>query len=335
MDLTTKYLGLELAHPIIAGASPLVDDLGLVQRLGEAGVAAIVMHSLFEEQLRGEALAREVFHETHAHSHAEAQSYFPTSDEFRLGPDEYLEQIGRLKRVVDVPVIASLNGTTEGSWLRYAPSMEQAGAGAIELNLYDVVVDPQLTCQRVEQRAVELVRLVRDHVSIPLAVKLSPFYTALPSFATALAEAGADGLVLFNRFYQADIDVENLDVVRSLRLSDRSELLLRLRWLAILSGRVDIDLSLSGGAHEALDVVKGVMAGAHTVQMVSALLRHGPGRVASVLAGLSEWMEAHEYESVSQMRGSMNLSRCPDPRAFERANYVGILQAWRFDQADA
>lgn len=329
MDLTTKYCGLTLPHPLVAGASPLVDDMQLVERLARAGAAAIVMHSLFEEQIRGEALARERFHDVHSDSHAEAGTYLPAPSEFRLGPDEYLEQLRRIKSRVDVPVIASLNGTTTGTWLAHAGWMEAAGADALELNLYDLVTELELSSEAVEERARGVVRAVRASVKIPIAVKLSPFYTALPRFAASLVEAGADGLVLFNRFYQADIDPEALEVVRTLRLSDRSELLLRLRWLAILSGRIPTTLAVSGGVHDGLDALKAIMAGADCVQLVSALLRHGPEHLATVLAELRLWLEEHEYESMAQLRGSMNLTRCPDPRAFERANYVQVLQSWR------
>jgi len=331
MDLHTRYLGLELPHPLIVGASPLVDDLVLVQRCVDSGAAAIVMHSLFEEQVQGEALARDAFHDAHAHSHAEAATYLPRAAEFRLGPDEYLEQIRRIRRRVPVPVIASLNGTTRGSWLEYATGMEQAGAAAIELNLYELVTDCDTTGTSVEARALEVVDAVRGSVKLPIAVKLSPFYTSLPNFAAALVGAGANGLVLFNRFYQADIDVERLEVERSLHLSERSELLLRLRWLAILSGRVQASYAISGGVHEATDAVKAVMAGANAVQLVSALLRHGPERLGAILRDLREWLEQHEYESLEQLHGSINLRRCPDPRAFERANYVHVLQSWRFE----
>ncbi len=331
MDLSTNYLGLRLSHPLVAGASPLVDDLALVQRLLDSGAAAIVMHSLFEEQIRGEALARTHYQDAHANSHAEATSYLPELDQFRLGPDEYLERLRRIRAMSSVPVIASLNGTTEGSWLRYAASMQQAGASALELNLYELETDPRESASSVEARALQIVQTVRAVVSIPIAVKLSPYYTALAHFAKALENAGANGLVLFNRFYQPDIDIDALEVARTLRLSDRSELLLRLRWLAILSPRLEGSLAVSGGVHEAVDAVKAIMTGAHCVQMVSALLRHGPEHLVHVLADLREWLEQHEYDSLEQMRGSMNLRRCPDPRGFERANYVNILQSWRFE----
>jgi dihydroorotate dehydrogenase (fumarate) len=329
MDLSTNYLGLRLAHPLMAGASPLVDDMDTVRRLEDAGASAIVMHSLFEEQIEGDAFERAVGVEVHDFAHPEAQSYFPRSSEYALGPDEYLEQLTRIHNAVDVPVIGSLNGTTLGMWLEYAQLMEVAGADALELNLYGLSVDPAQTAVDVELRAASTVAAVRRSVDIPIAVKLSPQYTALPAFARALSKAGADGLVLFNRFYQADIDPEALEAVRVLRLSDPSELLLRLRWTAILSPWFDGSLAISGGVHRPIDAVKAIMSGAHGVQLVSALLLHGPGHLTTVLDGLRAWMVEHEYESLEQMRGSMNHARCPDPRAFERANYVRLLQSWQ------
>ncbi len=332
MDLTTNYLGLRLAHPLIVGASPIACDLALVERAVESGAAAIVMHSLFEEQWLGEQRARERFHDVHAEAHAEASRYLPRPDDFRQEPDEYLEHLRRIRRAVHVPVIASLNGTSSGTWLSFARSLQEAGASALELNLYDLTTDEKISSEVVERRAMHLVRSVRQSVDIPVAVKLSPFYTALPHFASELVRVGADGFVLFNRFYQADIEVEALAVQRTLRLSDPSELLLRLRWLAVLSGRIDASLSCSGGVHEPVDVVKAIMAGAHSVQLVSTLLQHGPERIGVLLAGLREWMEQHDYDSLDQMRGSMNLRRCPNPHAFERANYVHVLQSWNFER---
>lgn len=329
MDLSTTYLGLKLPHPLMPGASPLVDDLDMVRRLEDAGAAAIVMHSLFEEQIIGEQVADQRVVDVHCDSHAEASSYFPSPREYALGPEEYLEQISSIKKAVRVPVIGSLNGTSRGGWLRYAKLIEEAGADALELNVYTVSTDAFDPPQAIERRTLELVRAVRALVRIPLAVKLSPFYTSIPHLARQLDQAGANGVVLFNRFYQPDVDVEELEVVRSLRFSDSSELLLRLRWLAILSGRVSASLAASGGVHTALDAVKAVMCGAHAVQMVSSLLVRGPGHLRAVLAELATWMETHEYASLAQMQGSMSLLKCPDPRAYERANYVHILQHWK------
>src|SRR5579864_1989539 len=275
MDLSTTYLGLKLPHPLMPGASPLVDDLGTVRRLEDAGAAAIVMHSLFEEQIVAEQFTTHEITESHASAHPEAHSYFPDPEVFALGPDEYVAQIARIKHAVRLPVIASLNGTTRGGWLDYARLIEQAGADALELNVYTVAADPWEHPQTIERRLEELVRAVRNAVKIPLAVKLSPFFTSLPYLARQLDAAGADGLVIFNRFYQPDVDLEQLEVQRSIHLSDSSELLLRLRWLAILSGRIQASLAVSGGIHSGRDALKAVMCGAHAVQLVSALLRHG------------------------------------------------------------
>ena len=329
MDLRTPYLGLDLPHPFMPGASPMVDDLDTVKRLEDAGAAAIVMHSLFEEQIEREH-ARTVHDvESHVDVFAEASSFFPRTSEFHLGPHEYLEQLRRIKAAVSLPVIASLNGVTATGWLEYARLIEQAGADAIELNAYYVATDPKETAADVEQRTLDIVRAVRRHVKIPIAVKLSPFHSSLANLAATLEEAGAQALVLFNRFYQPDIDVESLEVVPQLRLSEPSELLLRLRWLAILSGRTKLQLACSGGVHSEMDALRALAAGAGTVQLVSALLKHGPAHLAVVREGVIRWLEAHEYESLAQLRGSMNLARCPDPAMFERGNYMRILQSWR------
>lgn len=329
MDLSTRYLGLDLAHPVMTGASPLVDRLDLVRRLEDAGAAALTMHSLFEEQIVMEQRATLRSIETHAESYAEALSYFPNPEDYALGPDQYLEQIRRVKAAVDVPVIASLNGATGNGWIEYARLIEQAGADALELNIYFLATDPAETAADIEARVVRIARTVKEAVRIPVAVKLSPFFTSLANLAAQLDAAGVDGLVLFNRFYQPDIDVESLDVAPRLLLSDSSELLLRLRWLAILAGRSRLSLACSGGVHTGVDAVKAIMAGANGVQVVSAILHHGPDRLRKILDELVQWMEDHEYESVSQMQGSMSLLRCPDPAAFERANYTRILQTWR------
>ncbi len=328
MDLGTNYLGLKLPHPLMPGASPLVDDLDTVRRLEDVGASAIVMHSLFEEQVVGEQLAAARYVDTHADSSAEAQSYFPDSDVFALGPDEYLEQIRHIKAAVKIPVIASLNGATEGGWLQYARLMQEAGADALELNVYYLATDPDENGDVLEQRAVDMLKTVKSGVRIPVSVKLSPFYSSLAHFGRRLDQAGADGLVLFNRFYQPDIDVDRLEVLRTLELSDSSELLLRLRWLAVLSGRIDGSLAVTGGVHTALDAIKAVMTGAHAVQLVSSLLEHGVAHLGTLRDQMAAWLEEHEYESLRQMQGSMNLVRCPDPKAFERANYTRILQGW-------
>jgi dihydroorotate dehydrogenase (fumarate) len=329
VDLSTEYLGFKLPHPLMPGASPMVEDLDIVRRLEDAGAAAIVMESLFEEQIVAEQMAMHHL-DSHAESFAEARTFLPSPDEFHMGSGEYLRQIRRIKEAVRVPVIASLNGSTRGGWIDYASQMEQAGADALELNVYALATDPELSGEAVEQETVDLIAAVRGAVRIPLAVKLSPFYSSLPHFAQKLDQAGANGLVIFNRFYQPDIDVEELEVERTLHLSDSQELLLRLRWLAILSGRVRASLAVTGGVHTSLDAIKAIMAGAQGVQMVSALLHHGPGHLTKIRDEIAEWLQEHEYDSLRQMQGSMSLQRCPDPRSYERANYMHILQSWRF-----
>jgi dihydroorotate dehydrogenase (fumarate) len=329
MNLNTSYLGFQLPHPLIAGASPMVDDLDTVKRLEDAGVAAIVMHSLFEEQITREQEGTILDMELHNANSAEALSYFPAPGEFRLGPENYLEQLRRIKEAVTVPVIASLNGTSSSGWLGYAKLLEQAGADALELNVYYMATSPQETAAQVEARTLDVLKNVKSAVKIPVAVKLSTFHTALPHLAQELVDAGADGLVLFNRFLQPDIDLEHLAAEATLRLSNPVELLVRLRWLAILHGQVKVPLAASGGVHSAMDAMKSVAAGASAVQMVSALLIHGPEHLNSVREEMIHWMEEHEYESLQQMLGSMSLNKCPNPLAFTRANYMRMLQGWR------
>ena len=329
MNLSTTYLGLKLAHPLMPGASPLSADLDTIRRLEDAGAAAIVMHSLFEEQIAMEQAAAIEHVDAHDESSAEAMSYFPRPGAYRLGPDDYLALIARIKTAVKIPLIASLNGVTKGGWLSYARQMQQAGADALELNVYYLPTDPGMTSEHVEGMAVEMVKEIKKDVTIPVAVKLSPFYSSLPHFARRLEAAGADGLVLFNRFYQPDIDVEQLEVTRTLQKSTSAELNLRLRWLAILSGRVRPSLAVSGGVHTVTDVVKALMAGAHAVQVVSALLENRPAYLRQLRDELSRWLEEHEYESLGQMQGSMNLAKSPDPTAYERANYIRVLQGWK------
>lgn len=330
MDLSIRYLGLELAHPLIVGASPLVDDLDMVQRVADAGAAAIVMHSLFEEQLILDQMAHHAHMDGHDNSFSEALSMRPEIPEieYALGPDEYLEQIRRIKARVPVPVIASLNGVTDAGWLRYAQLIEQAGADALELNVYYLATDPRVSGEDVERHLLHMVHGVSQSVRIPVAVKLSPFYSSLPHLAVRLAEAGAAGLVLFNRFYEPDIDIEELTLAPTLRLSTSNELLLRLRWLAALSVCTRASLAVSGGVHSASDALKAIMAGAHGVQLVSVLLKHGPQALTTIRRDLAQWLESHEYESLEQAHGSMNLDHCPDPTHYQRGNYLRILQSW-------
>ncbi|MGE5235952.1 MAG: dihydroorotate dehydrogenase-like protein [Acidobacteriota bacterium] len=329
MDLSTTYLGLKLAHPVMPGASPLVDDLDTVKQLEDAGASAIVMHSLFEEQITNEQLGQLYNVEMHEDSFAEALSYFPRPEEYALRPDRYLEQIRKIKQTVGVPVIGSLNGTTVSGWLDHARHIEQAGADALELNVYYLATNTWETSDQVEHRTLDIVRVVKEAVRIPVAVKLSPYFSSMAHFAKQLSEAGADGLVMFNRFYQPDIDIEALEVVPRLQLSHSPTLLLRLRWLAIVYGHVKSSLAVSGGVHTHLDAIKAVMAGAGAVQMVSALLDNGPAQLTTVVDGMARWLEEHEYESLTQALGSMSHQSCPNPQALERANYMKILQSWR------
>ena len=329
MDLSTNYLGLQLPHPIMPGASPLADSIDSVKRLEDAGASAIVMRSLFEEQISAETAGLVHQIETRQHTSAEATAYFPKADEFVFGSEEYLQQIAKIKQAVKLPVIASLNGTSNEGWTSYASRIQQAGADALELNIYFVATNPAETGEAVERRVVEIVKSVKKSVTIPVAVKLSPFFSSVAHLAHQLDGAGANGLVLFNRFYQPDIDVEALEAVPSLHLSDSSELLLRLRWLAILHGQVKATLAVSGGVHTGLDAVKAVMTGASAVQVVSKLLHDGPEQLRTILDGMTRWMEEHEYESLAQMRGSMSLQKSPDPAAFERGNYMKILRSWQ------
>lgn len=328
VDLTTNWLGLTLEHPIFPGASPLVDDLDMVKRLEDAGASCITMHSLFEEQLVAEQMAAHRHLDAWTELNAEAQGWFPSTADFTLGPDAYLEQIRKIRAAVKVPVVGSLNGTTPGGWIEYAKLIEQAGASALELNLYALPSDPAQDAHTIEQEQHFIIRKVKASVKIPVAVKLSPFYSSLPNFARSLEGEGIAGLVLFNRLYQPDIDPENLSLERVLHLSDPSELLMRLRWLAILSAKTKLPLAVSGGVHETQHVIKSLMAGASAVQVVSELLKNGPRRVTAMRDGLKSWLEEHEYDSVKQLVGNMNLERSPDPSGYERANYVKLLQGY-------
>jgi dihydroorotate dehydrogenase (fumarate) len=301
----------------------------MIRRLEDAGAPAIILPSLFEEQIEADELGTIHHVDVHEDVHAEALSYFPLADEFTMGPDRYLEHVRRVRAAVSVPVIGSLNGTTPAGWLHYARLIQDEGADALELNFYHVATDPHESGDAIEQRLLDILIAIKAAVTIPVAVKLSPFFSSLAHLARRLDEAGADGLVLFNRFYQPDIDLDALSVVPQLHLSHPDELLLRLRWLAILSGRLRASLAATGGAHSGLDVVKAVMAGAHVVQMVAALLLNGPEHLARARVDLSHFLEEHEYESLAQAHGSMSLERCPNPEAFERGNYMKILQTWK------
>ena len=329
MDITTTYLGLPLKNPVVASASPLSRTLDGMKRLEDAGVSAIVMYSLFEEQIVHEA--GEVDHYLHygTESFAEALSYFPQAEDYNLGPDQYIEHVRKAKEALSIPVIGSLNGISTGGWISYAKKIAEAGADALELNVYYIPTDPLLTAQAVEQRYLDVLEAVKKSVSIPVAVKLGPFFSALSHLATRLDGAGSNGLVLFNRFYQPDIDLEQLEVTPNVTLSTSDALRLPLRWIAILSGRIKASLAATGGIHTADDVLKVLMAGADVAMMCSALLKHGPGHVATVLDDLVHWMTEKEYESVTQMKGSMSHRSVADPAAFERANYMKALNSYK------
>jgi len=329
MDLSTTYLGLKLPHPIMPGASPMVDSLDTVKRLEDAGAAAITMHSLFEEQITREQRGMVYHMELTDGGSAEALSYFPTVDDFRLGPHQYLEQIRAIRQAVSIPVIASLNGTTAEGWLDYAKQIEQAGAHALELNVYHVAADPKETGSAVENRVLDVVTAIKAQVRLPIAVKLSPFYSSVAHLAGRLDGLGVEGLVVFNRFYQPDFDINELHVTTSLSLSTSQDLLLRLRWLAVLFGRVKASLAVTGGVHTPEDALKAVMAGASGVQVVSSLLQKGPGHIKTLVSGMRTWLEEHEYSSLKQAVGSLSLERSPNPAAYERANYMKLLAAYQ------
>lgn len=329
IDLTTTYLGMSLKNPIVPSSSPLSREVGTARALEDSGASAIVMYSLFEEQLRHEAGAVEHFLEHGGESFAESLSYFPKAEEYFVGPEEYLEHIRKLKEALDIPVIASLNGCTEGGWVEHAHLMEQAGADAIELNVYFLATDPNVDGREVEDLYVQILKAVKSKVKVPVAIKLGPYFSSLAHMAKRLEEAGANGLVLFNRFYQPDLDLERLEVVPNLKLSGPENARLPLRWIAILYGRVSTSLAASSGIDQAEDAIKMVMVGADVAMVCATLLRNGPGRIAEILRGMREWMEERDYESVEQMKGSMSQIACGDPAAFERANYMKALQSYK------
>jgi len=329
VDLRTRYLGLDLAHPIVASASPLSKSLDGIRRLEDAGAAAIVLFSLFEEQIHQENEAFDHLSEFGSESFAESLSYFPAVGQDPVGPDSYLELIRRAREAVAVPLIGSLNGMTDQGWTSFARLIAEAGAHAIELNVFSLPTDPAISARDVEQRTVDVVTAVRRTVAIPVAVKLSPFFSAPGELAARLVAAGADGLALFNRFYQPDFNLERLEVEPSLELSKPSEIRLPLLWIALLHGRVRVSLAATTGVDSATEVVKYLLAGADAVMTTSALLRHGVGHLRTLIAGLSEWLERHECDSVAQIRGSMSLRKVANPEAFERANYIRILQSYR------
>lgn len=328
MNLKTTYLGLNLRNPVVVGASPFCDNLTACRELVDAGAAAIVMHSFFEEQIEAPPRSLTPSHALLSED-GEAVSPFPHYEDYRLDPDQYVRQLARLRKLVDVPIVGSLNGSRKGNWIGYVQQMEDAGAAAIELNPYQLPTDPSVPADEVEANMVELVKAVASAVKIPVAVKLSPYHTSMANIALVLADSGAAGVVLFNRFYQPDVDVDLMKVVSQLRLSRSSDLLLRLRWLSLLSPHFPGSLACSGGVHTSEDLVKALLAGADVVQVVSALLKYGPKHVATLLQGLETWMREHEFTAISRFRGALNLRQCADPASHERAHYLHVLQSWQ------
>lgn len=328
-DLSTTYLGLNLKNPLVASASPLSKKIARARKLEEAGIAAIVMYSLFEEQIIHESLELDHYLNRGTESYAEALSYLPDGGLYGISPEKYLNHLAGLKKALSIPVIGSLNGVSKGGWTNYARKIEEAGADALELNLYFIPTDLDMTSGDIEDMQVELVAEVKSAIKIPLAVKISPFVTAIPNFVKRLADAGADGLVLFNRFYQPDFDLDELEIVHSLDLSTSAELRLPLRWISILHGKVDVDFALTSGIHTHKDVIKTMMAGAKVAMTASNLLHNGEQVVGQILTDLEAWMKEREYESVRQMQGSMSQKSVKEPAAFERANYMKVLGSFR------
>ena len=327
-DLSTSYLGLSLKNPLVVSPSPLCEDLGAIRKMEDAGASAVVLHSLFEEQLTLNSQDLDRFLTSGTESFAEALSYFPDMGQFKLGPEAYLEHIQKVKKAVKIPIIGSLNGVSTGGWVSYAKKIEQAGADALELNVYYIATDPDMSGPQVEQMYADLVRDVRGSLKIPIAVKLGPYFSSMASVARRLEQAGANGLVLFNRFYQPDFDLEKLEVTPNLNLSRSEELRLRLCWVAILSGRIKADMAITGGVHTAEDVIKSMMAGAKVAMMTSALLKNGIEHLKTVREGVEAWMEKHEYASIRQMQGSMSQKSVAEPAAFVRANYMKVLRSY-------
>lgn len=329
MDLTTTYLGLTLKNPLVPSSSPMSHTLDRIRQLEDAGAAAVVMYSLFEEQITLESQQLDHFLSYGTDSFAEALSYFPEAESYNVGPEKYLDLIRDAKDAVDIPIIGSLNGVSTGGWIEYAKNIQDAGADALELNVYYIPTNLELAGTEVEQMYLDILKAVKASISIPVAMKLSPYFSSTANMAHHLSEAGADALVLFNRFYQPDLDIQDLEVVPHLVLSKSRELLLPLRWVAILYGRIASDLAITSGVHNHVDVLKGLMAGAKVTMMASSLLRKGPKRINKILKRMQDWMEEYEYESVAQMQGSMSQQHVAEPAAFERANYMKILQSWR------
>jgi dihydroorotate dehydrogenase (fumarate) len=332
MDLTTNYLGLKLRSPLVVSASPLSEDVANIRRMADAGASAIVLYSLFEEQLRQDRLELNRHLEYGTNSFAEALTYFPEPDEFRLGPEEYLKHIAAAKRATKIPIIASLNGSSVGGWTDYAKQIQQAGADALELNIYYIPTDMNLPGAAVEDTYINILKSVKANVTIPVAVKLSPFFSNFANMAKRLDEAGANGLVLFNRFYQPDIELESLEVKPNILLSTPMSMRLPLRWIALLHGRVSASLAATSGIHRASDALKMLMAGADVTMLCSTIIRNGVPQIAMIESEMVEWLDEHEYESITQLKGSLSQENCPDPTAFERAQYMKALTGYCMPQ---
>lgn len=329
MDLSTTYMGLKLKNPLVPSASPLSQSVDTVKALEDAGASAIVVYSLFEEQINHESGELNHYLSYHAESYAEALNYFPEPDQFKLTPYQYLDHIANLKKAVDIPVIGSLNGISSGGWVQYAKNIEQAGADALELNVYYIPANPLISGADIEKMYVSVLAEVKKNVKIPVAVKLSPFFTSMSNMAISLDQAGADALVMFNRFYQPDFDLDQLEVVPNLVLSTNWEMRLPLRWIAILYGKIKANMALTSGVHSHLDVIKTMMAGGDVAMICSELLVNGVGRVKEILDKMDQWMVENEYDSVTMMKGSMSQKSVAEPAAFERANYMKMLQSYK------
>jgi dihydroorotate dehydrogenase (fumarate) len=328
MDLTTTYLGLELKNPLVASASPLSEKVETIKKLEEAGAAAVVMYSLFEEQIIHESMELDHYLDYGTDSYSEALTYLPNIGRYSIGPEKYLEHLSQVKKTVDIPIIGSLNGVSAGAWIDYARKIEGAGADALELNIYYLPFETDLTSEELENTYINFVSKVRSKITIPLAVKIGPYFSGLGNMCARLVDAGADGLVLFNRFYEPDIDLEKLEICPNLVLSTSQELSMPLRWIALLYGRVETDFALTTGVHNAEDVLKAMMAGARVAMMASELLKNGTGRVTEILADIEKWMKAHDYTSIQQMQGSMSEKSTHDPHGLRRSNYIKVMNSY-------
>jgi len=334
MDLSTTYMGLKLKNPLVASASPLSEEISNFRAMEDAGVSAIIHYSLFEEQITREIYETDYYLTYGTESFVESLSYFPAPAKFILGPDEYLDHIRKAKKAVNIPVIGSLNGHSNGGWIEYAKHIEEAGADALELNIYFLSTDLNVPSERIENNYLEILKAVKATVKIPVAVKMSPFFSSMAHMASRLDKAGADGLVLFNRFYQPDINLEKLEVSPNLLLSSQGDMRLPLRWIAILHGKIKASLAATGGIHQAQDALKMLMVGADVTMLCSVLLKRGIGHTTQILKDMQQWLEEHEYHSVKQMKGSMSQKLCTNPELFERANYMKVLKSFSSKEVD-